>query len=89
MTRTVMCRKFQEELEGLDRAPYPGPKGQDIFENVSKKAWQEWLAHQTTLINEKHLNMMDPATRTYLQEQMDMFMTGGDYEKAEGLTPEK
>ncbi|MCY4124856.1 MAG: Fe(2+)-trafficking protein, partial [Pseudomonas sp.] len=27
MTRTVMCRKYNEELPGLDRPPYPGAKG--------------------------------------------------------------
>ncbi|MBG7070668.1 Fe(2+)-trafficking protein, partial [Pseudomonas aeruginosa] len=24
MSRTVMCRKYHEELPGLDRPPYPG-----------------------------------------------------------------
>lgn len=84
MSRTVLCRKYKEELEGLDRAPYPGPKGLDIYENVSKKAWQEWTDHQTMIINEKHLSMMDPSTREFLQSEMEKFMTGGDYEKAEG-----
>ena len=74
MSRTVFCRKYKQELEGLDAPPLPGPKGQDIFENVSKQAWQEWMAHQTTLINEKHLNMMDMAARTYLGEQRDRFL---------------
>ena len=39
MTRTVMCRKHKQQLPGLDRAPYPGAKGEDIFQNVSKRAW--------------------------------------------------
>lgn len=87
MSRTVFCRKYKEELEGLDRAPYPGPKGQDIYDNVSKKAWQEWTAHQTLLINEKHLSMMDPKTRVFLQEEMEKFMSGDDCEKVEGYVP--
>ena len=87
MSRTVLCRKYKEELEGLDRPPYPGPKGQAIYDNVSKKAWQEWTDHQTMIINEKHLSMMDPSTRTFLQEEMEKFMDGGDYEKAEGYVP--
>lgn len=87
MSRTVLCRKYQEELEGLDRAPYPGPKGQDIYDNVSKKAWKEWTDHQTMIINEKHLSLMDPSTREFLQSEMEKFMTGGDYEKAEGYVP--
>lgn len=87
MTRTVFCRKYKEELEGLDAPPYPGPKGQDIFENVSKKAWQEWMQHQTMLINEKHLNMMDMTARTYLMEQMQKFLSGDEYDQAEGYVP--
>ncbi|MCX2781052.1 oxidative damage protection protein [Microbulbifer thermotolerans] len=87
MSRTVFCRKYQQELEGLDAPPFPGPKGQDIFENVSKKAWQEWLAHQTMLINEKRLNMMEPSTRAYLSEQMQKFLSGEGYDEAEGYVP--
>ena len=87
MSRTVLCRKYKEELEGLDRAPYPGPKGQDIYDNVSKKAWKEWTDLQTMIINEKHLSLMDPDTREFLQSEMEKFMTGGDYEKAEGYVP--
>ena len=63
MSRTVMCRKYGVELEGLDQPPYPGPKGQEIFESVSRRAWEEWQAHQTMLINEKQLNMMEPEAR--------------------------
>ena len=36
MARTVFCKKYQKDMEGLDAPPYPGPKGQDIFENISK-----------------------------------------------------
>ncbi|WP_394170095.1 oxidative damage protection protein [Saccharospirillum alexandrii] len=88
MTRTVHCRKYDQELEGLEKAPYPGPKGQDIHDNVSKRAWEEWQAHQTRLINEKHLTMTDPAARKYLMEQMDRFLSGQDYDQAEGYVPE-
>lgn len=84
MTRTVFCRKYQQELEGLDVPPMPGPKGQDLFENVSKKAWQEWLSHQTLLINEKKLNMMDMTARAYLGEQMNKFFSGEDVDQADG-----
>ncbi len=87
MTRTVFCRKYQEELEGLPRPPYPGPKGQDIFEHVSKKAWDEWQKHQTMLINEKKLSMMDPAARKFLQEECEKFLSGQEFEKATGYVP--
>lgn len=84
MSRTVFCRKLQKDLPGLDTPPFPGPKGQDIFDNVSKQAWDEWVAHQTMLINEKQLNMMDMTARTYLNEQREKFLSGEDYDAAEG-----
>ena len=87
MSRTVFCRKYQEELEGLERAPYPGPIGQDVFDNISKKAWQEWTDHQTMLINEKHLSLMDPEARKYLMGEMDKFLAGEDFDQAEGYVP--
>lgn len=87
MSRTVFCKKYKEELEGLERAPYPGPIGQDIFDNVSKKAWQEWTDHQTMLINEKHLSLMDPTSRKFLQEEMQKFLSGEDFAQAEGYVP--
>ncbi|KJK14079.1 oxidative damage protection protein [Pseudomonas sp. BIGb0427] len=87
MTRTVMCRKYKEQLPGLERPPYPGAKGQDIFENISQQAWADWQKEQTMLINEKRLNMMNAEDRKFLQGEMDKFFSGQDYEKAEGYVP--
>ena len=87
MARTVFCRKYQEELEGLDMPPMPGAKGQDILENISKKAWGEWMGHQTMLINEKRLNLMDLTDRAYLDEQREKFFSGETVDQAEGYVP--
>lgn len=85
--RTVHCRRYQTDLEGLDRPPLPGAKGQAIFDSVSKRAWADWQALQTMLINEKHLNMMDPGARQYLSEQMELFFSGAEHDHAEGYVP--
>ncbi len=87
MARMVHCRKLKQELPGLDMPPFPGPKGQEIFENVSKQAWAEWMTHQTTLINEMRLNMMDLTARTYLSEQREKYFAGEDVDQAEGYVP--
>lgn len=87
MTRMVFCKKYQREMEGLGAPPYPGPKGQDIFEHVSKQAWQEWQEQQTQLINERRLSLLDPATRKFLQVEMDKFFAGEEFAKAEGYVP--
>ena len=88
MSRTVFCKKYQQQLEGLESPPYPGPKGQEIFETISKQAWQEWQSHQTLLINERQLNLIEPESRQFLQQEMEKFMAGEDYAQAEGYIPE-
>ena len=87
MTRTVLCTRLKEELPGLAKPPFPGPRGQEIFETVSDKVWQEWSDLQTMLINEKQLNLMDPDTRKYLQQEMDKFLANEEYDRAEGYVP--
>ncbi len=76
MSRTVHCVRLKQEAEGLDRPPYPGELGQRIFDNVSKQAWQEWLKHQTMLINEYRLSPIDPKARKMLEEEMEKFFFG-------------
>ena len=78
MGETVNCVKLKREAEGLDRAPYPGELGKKIFDNVSKEAWQQWLQHQTMLINEYRLSPIDPKSRTFLEEQMEKFFFSDD-----------
>ena len=88
MSRTVQCIKLAKESEGLDFAPYPGDLGQRIFDNISKEAWQMWMNHQTMLINERQLSMIDPEARTYLASEMEKFLFGGDFDQIDGYVPE-
>ena len=88
MSRTVHCKKFNKELPGLVLPPYPGSKGQEIYETVSQQAWTDWQAHQTMLINEKQLSMINADDRKYLQGQMDKFFSNEDFDRAEGYVPE-
>ncbi len=76
MTRNVQCVLLGEEAEGLDYAPYPGELGQRIYAQVSKQAWQRWLAHQTMLINENRLTPIEPAARKFIEEEMEKFFFG-------------
>ena len=88
MTRTVHCVKLQREAEGLAFAPWPGELGRRIYERVSKAAWQDWLAHQTMLINENRLNPLDPGTRSFLAAQMEAYFFGEGADKPPGYIPE-
>jgi Fe-S cluster biosynthesis and repair protein YggX len=88
MSRTVNCVILKKEAEGLDYAPYPGELGQRIFENVSKEAWQQWLAHQTMLINEYRLTPIEPEAREFLATEMEKFFFGGGSEKPKEYVPQ-
>lgn len=87
MTRTVTCVKLGKEAEGLEYPPYPGELGQRIFEQISKEAWQQWLNHQTMLINENRLSPVDPQARKFLETEMENFLFGGGSEKPAGYVP--
>jgi len=88
MSRTVECVILKTEAEGLDYAPYPGELGQRIYENVSKEAWQQWLGHQTMLINENRLTPVEPEARQFLATEMEKFFFGGGSARPQEYVPE-
>ncbi|MDF1677132.1 MAG: oxidative damage protection protein [Legionellaceae bacterium] len=81
MTKQVMCQKFNETLDALNAPPFPGPLGEKIYNTISQKAWDAWLNHQTMLINEYRLTLVDPKARAFLQAEMEKYFFG------EGSTP--
>ena len=87
MARMVNCVKLGREAEGLDLPPIPGDLGKRVFENVSKESWQQWVKHQTMLINENRLNLMDIRARKYLAEQMERYFFGGGADQVNGYVP--
>ena len=87
MSETVYCQYLKQEGTPLQRPPLPGALGERIVNEISKEAWQQWLAHQTMLINENRLSPLDPAHRKYLIEQAEAFLFGGHVDQAEGYVP--
>ncbi len=84
----VHCQKLNKEAEGFDQAPYPGALGQRIVAHISKEAWQLWLQHQTMLINEYRLSMLDPKAREFLVVEMEKFLFNGtESQKPAGYHP--
>jgi len=85
---TLYCIKLNKELEGLERAPYPGELGKKILSSVSKEAWQMWLDHQTMLINENNLNLFEESSQKYLKDQMEKYFFSDDnLDKIQGYIP--
>ena len=78
-------KKFQKDLPAMTVPPMPGPKGKELMETVSQEAWESWKSHQTTLINEKHLDLSQADTRSWLLEQMEKFFNNEEVEQASGF----
>ncbi len=87
MARLIHCVKLGKEAEGLDAPPFPGAKGQEIYDKISKQAWQEWVSRQTMLINEYKLASFDPKARSFLAEERDKFLFEGNDAMPEGYVP--
>lgn len=87
--RTVFCKKLNKEAPGLAQQPIPGALGEKIFNEISAQAWSDWQNHQTMLINEYRLSMIDPKSRKFLLEEMEKFLFGGGSAKPEGYVAPK
>jgi Fe-S cluster biosynthesis and repair protein YggX len=85
MSTTVFCKKFQKDLPAMTVPPMPGPQGKELMETVSQEAWESWKSHQTTLINEKHLDLSQADARSWLLEQMEKFFNNEEVEQASGF----
>jgi len=80
----IYCHKLKRSAEALAAAPFPGHLGERILKQISKPAWQAWLNHQTLLINEYRLNMLDPGAREYLKAELEKFLFGEGGSKPAG-----
>ncbi|NYG35101.1 oxidative damage protection protein [Sphaerotilus montanus] len=87
MARTIQCILLKKEAEGLDFPTYPGELGKRIYQSVSKEAWQQWLKHQTMLVNENRLNLADARARQYLARQMENYFFGAGADQPQGYVP--
>jgi Fe-S cluster biosynthesis and repair protein YggX len=89
MARMVNCVKLGQEAEGLERPPIKGELGQRVFENVSKEAWKQWIAHSTMLVNELRLDFNDPKAQKIWLTECEKFFFGEGSAMPEGYVAPK
>ncbi len=89
MSKLIFCKKLQKEAPALSAPPFPGDFGKKIFEEISETAWQMWIAHQTILINEYRLNLIDPQSRSFLRQEMQKFFFEGGSSLPSAYTEKK
>ncbi len=76
MPHMVFCSRNKQEMEGLDEPPFDSDFGHKVYNNVSKKAWGEWVERQKMLLNEYRLQPWTPQAQEFLVEQMEQFFFG-------------
>ena len=81
-----MCG-FEARGRGPRLSAVPGELGKRIYNNVSKEAWAQWVAHQTMLINENRLTTIEPKARAFLVKEMEKFFFGEGSEKPKDYVP--
>lgn len=72
--RIITCKKLGKQLKGLDKPPFPGPVGKQIFDEISEEAWTQWKDLQIKIINEYRLNLADKKDYEVLLGQMMTFL---------------
>lgn len=85
MTRMIDCEKLGIKAPGLLSPPFSTELGNRIYEHISQQAWDLWINHQTMLINEYKLSLIDKTSRDFLMKEMEKFLFGGDAEKPPGF----
>lgn len=74
MSATVECARCRREAPALDASPLPGAVGREVQESVCADCWAEWQKMEVMVINELHLNFMDPRAQQVLAGHMREFL---------------
>lgn len=83
---TVACTRCGADGPALERAPFGGRLGAEIFARVCAACWSEWRRVEVMVINELRLNFMEPSSQEILAAEMRRFL---GLDGAPGGEPEK
>jgi Fe-S cluster biosynthesis and repair protein YggX len=72
----ISCRRCKELRPRLEKPPFRNERGQRIQDSICSACWQEWLQHQTLLINHYGLDPRDAKSREFLYQQIDEVLLG-------------
>lgn len=72
--RLVECIKLKKTLPGLAKPPFPTPFGKQIFETVSKEAWDQWLQESVKFINTYRVDLSSREGTEFMLKQLRIWM---------------
>ena len=74
---SIQCRRCGDEAPRLAKAPFRNGLGGRILAEICTNCWQDWLQHQTLLINHYGLDPREAKSREFLYEQIEQVLLGG------------
>jgi Fe-S cluster biosynthesis and repair protein YggX len=80
-----VCRRTGRPGTKMAKAPFKGPVGAWIAENIAKETWDAWIAHGTKVINELRLDLSRDEDSEIYDRHMREFL-GIDDELLASLT---
>ncbi len=75
--KTIQCRRCEKDAVALSKAPFRNELGERILAQICSVCWQEWLQHQTLLINHYGLDPRDQKAKGFLYEQIEQVLFEG------------
>jgi len=73
---TIHCRRCGKDAPRLARPPFRNELGERIAAEICADCWQDWLQHQTLLINHYGLDPRDAKARAFLYQQIEQVLLG-------------
>lgn len=77
-SETIHCRRCDEDSAALAKPPFRNELGERIVKEICVGCWQDWLQHQTLLINHYGLDPREKAARNFLYEQIEQILFEGE-----------
>jgi len=74
---TIQCRRCEKDNAPLPKAPFRSELGDRILAQVCSICWQDWLQHQTALINHYGLDPRDQKSKDFLYKQIEQVLFEG------------
>lgn len=72
--RIIHCAKLDKDLPGLLKPPFPNALGQQIFEKVSKEAWDLWLQESVRYINTYRVDLSSKQGQEFMVKQLKVWL---------------
>lgn len=70
------CRRCGRPGPQLTKAPFRNELGERLLASICKVCWNEWLQHQTMLINHHGLDVRNKAARDFLTANLEAALFG-------------